>query len=135
MGQGPAARFRCKARATPAVIAGTVAGNCGPTRAIAAQPRIDASAMTLDARHRSGDPHHAGADQAGLPVFPRPSSIVPPTPGRVSIGVPIDMPFTDINKIMEAQFAGRTFPEGRFGVRSTSPSSGAVVLGRRATGC
>jgi hypothetical protein len=25
--------------------------------------------------------------------------------------VPIDVPFTDINKIVEAQFAGRTFPE------------------------
>ena len=36
---------------------------------------------------------------------------MPPTPGRVSIGVPIDMPFTEINKIIEAQFAGKTFPE------------------------
>jgi hypothetical protein len=36
---------------------------------------------------------------------------VPPTPGGVSIGVPIDMPFSEINRIVEAQFAGRTFPE------------------------
>jgi len=36
---------------------------------------------------------------------------VPPAPGQVLIGVPIDVPFTEINKIVEAQFAGRTFPE------------------------
>jgi len=36
---------------------------------------------------------------------------VPPTPGGVSIGVPIDVPFTEISKIVEAQLAGRTFPE------------------------
>jgi hypothetical protein len=29
----------------------------------------------------------------------------------VSIGVPIDMPFTELNKILEAQLSGRTFPE------------------------
>ena len=43
--------------------------------------------------------------------FPATLSIVPPTPGGVSIAVPIDVPFTDISKIVEAQFEGRTFPE------------------------
>ena len=32
-------------------------------------------------------------------------------PGRLSIGVPIDVPFTDINRIIEARLAGKTFPE------------------------
>ena len=45
--------------------------------------------------------------------FPDKIIVVPPTPGGVTIGVPIDIPFTDINKILEAQFAGRTFPGGR----------------------
>jgi len=47
------------------------------------------------------------------PDCPFPARIVidPPTPGGVNIGVPIDVPFTEINKIVEAQFAGRTFPE------------------------
>jgi len=31
--------------------------------------------------------------------------------GGVSVGIPIDIPFTDIGKILEAQLAGRTFPE------------------------
>ena len=39
-----------------------------PTRAIAAQPRVDASDADADARHRGGDPHHPGRDQAQLPV-------------------------------------------------------------------
>jgi len=34
-----------------------------------------------------------------------------PTPGGVSIAGAIDGSFTEINKIVEAQFAGRTFPE------------------------
>jgi hypothetical protein len=81
-----------------------------PTRAIAAQPRVDAQAVTLTLGIE--------AETRIMPVqtkpecpFPATIAIVPPTPGRVSIGVPIDMPFTDINKIVEAQFAGRTFPE------------------------
>jgi hypothetical protein len=43
--------------------------------------------------------------------FPAKIVIIPPNPGGVRIGVPIDLPFTDINKIVAAQFAGRTFPE------------------------
>src|SRR5258707_12391329 len=43
--------------------------------------------------------------------FPAKIVIIPPNPGGVRIGVPIDLPFTDVNKIVAAQFAGRTFPE------------------------
>ena len=66
--------------------------------------------------------------------FPATIAIVPPTPGGVSIGVPIDMPFTDINKIVEAQFAGKTFPEDGSGSvdvtvkRATVAASGDRLL-------
>jgi hypothetical protein len=43
--------------------------------------------------------------------FPEKISIGPPIPGGVSVGIPIDIPFVDINKVLEAQLAGRTFPE------------------------
>jgi hypothetical protein len=43
--------------------------------------------------------------------FPDKITIVPPTPGGISIAVPIDLPFTELNKIIAAQIAGRTFPE------------------------
>ena len=81
-----------------------------PTRAIAAQPRIDASAMTLTLGIEAETRITPAQTKPDCP-FPATIVIVPPTPGRVSIGVPIDMPFTDINKIVEAQFKGRTFPE------------------------
>jgi len=81
-----------------------------PTRAIAAQPRIDASAMTLTLGIEAETRITPAQTKPDCP-FPATIVIVPPTPGRVSIGVPIDMPFTGINKIVEAQFAGRTFPE------------------------
>jgi Domain of unknown function (DUF4403) len=43
--------------------------------------------------------------------FPATLTIGPASKGAVNIAVPIDLPFTEINKIVEAQFAGKTFPE------------------------
>ncbi|HZC97671.1 MAG TPA: DUF4403 family protein, partial [Bradyrhizobium sp.] len=43
--------------------------------------------------------------------LPTAITIVPPVAGRVNIAVPIDVPFTDVNKVVAAQFAGKTFPE------------------------
>jgi hypothetical protein len=81
-----------------------------PTRAIAAQPRVDASAVTLTLGIEAETRITSVQTKPDCP-FPATIAIVPPTPGHVSIGVPLDVPFTDINKIVEAQFAGRTFPE------------------------
>ena len=81
-----------------------------PTRAIAAQPRVDASALTLTLGIEAETRITPAETKPDCP-FPATITIVPPTPGRVAIGVPIDMPFTEINKIVEAQFAGKTFPE------------------------
>jgi Domain of unknown function (DUF4403) len=104
-----------------------------PTRAIAAQPRIDASAMTLTLGIEAETRITPAQTKPDCP-FPATIVIVPPTPGRVSIGIPIDVPFTDINKIVEAQFAGRTFPEdgsGSVGVtvkRAVVAASGDRLL-------
>ena len=81
-----------------------------PTRAIAVQPRVDASAVTLTLGIEAETRITVQQTKPDCP-FPDKISIIPPTPAGVSIGVPIDMPFTDLNKILEAQFAGRTFPE------------------------
>ena len=81
-----------------------------PTRAIAAQPHVNASAVTMTLGIEAETRITPTQTKPDCP-FPATISIVPPTPGAVSIGVPIDMPFTDINKIIEAQLAGRTFPE------------------------
>jgi Domain of unknown function (DUF4403) len=81
-----------------------------PTRAIAVQPRVDAAAVTLTVGVEAETRITSTQTKPDCP-FPDKISIIPPTPGGVSIGVPIDVPFTDINRIVEAQFAGRTFPE------------------------
>jgi hypothetical protein len=81
-----------------------------PTRAIAAQPRVDASAVTLTLGIEAETRITSVQTKPDCP-FPAKIAIVPPTPGGVSIAVPIDVPFTDVNKIVAAQFAGRTFPE------------------------
>jgi hypothetical protein len=104
-----------------------------PTRAIAAQPRVDATAVTLTIGIEAETRITPLQTKPDCP-FPATISIIPPTPGGVSIGVPIDVPFTDINKIVEAQFAGRTFPEDGSGSvdvivkRATVAASGDRLL-------
>jgi hypothetical protein len=104
-----------------------------PTRAIAAQPRVDASAVTLTLGIEAETRITLVQTKPDCP-FPAVIAIVPPIPSRVSIGVPIDVPFTNINKIVEAQFAGRTFPEDGSGSvdvtvkRATVAASGDRLL-------
>jgi hypothetical protein len=81
-----------------------------PTGAMAAQPRVDASAVTVALGIEAETRITPAQTKPDCP-FPSRIVIVPPTSGGVNIGVPIDVPFVDINKILEAQFAGRTFPE------------------------
>jgi hypothetical protein len=104
-----------------------------PTRAIAVQPSVDASALTVTMGIEAETRVTSEQTKPDCP-FPDKISIIPPTPGRVSIGVPIDVPFTEINKIVEAQFVGRTFPEDGSGAvdvtvkKATVASSGDRLL-------
>ncbi len=89
-----------------------------PTRAIAAQPRVDAAAVTMaigiEAENR------ITATQT-TPDCPFPTNIDHSLDaGGVSIALPIDLPFTELNKILEAQLTGRTFRR-MAPVPSTSP--------------
>jgi hypothetical protein len=81
-----------------------------PVRAIAIQPRVDAQAITVTAGVEAETRITPAETKPDCP-FPEKISIIPPMPAGVSIGVPIDLPFTDINKMLETQFAGKTFPE------------------------
>src|SRR5258708_5252729 len=102
-------------------------------RATAAQPRVDASAVTLTIGIEA-EPRITPRQTKPDCPFPATINIVPPTPGGVSIGVPIDVPFTDLNKILEAQLTGRTFPEDGSGSvdvtvkRATVAASGDRLL-------
>jgi hypothetical protein len=81
-----------------------------PTAAIAMQPRIDATAMTLTMGIEAETRITPAQTKPDCP-FPSRITVVPQVAGGVHIGLPIDVPFADIDKIVEAQFAGRTFPE------------------------
>jgi hypothetical protein len=96
-----------------------------PIRAIAAQPRVDASAVTLTMGIEAETRITPIETRPDCP-FPDKITIVPPTPGGVSIGVPIDLPFTELNKIVEAQIAGRTFPEDGSGPVSVTVKHASI---------
>jgi hypothetical protein len=82
-----------------------------PTRAFAAQPRVDADALTLTLGVQADSRIIANENKPSCP-FPAKLEIVPPlTQGRVSIGVPIDVPFTEVNRLLETQLKGKSFPE------------------------
>ena len=81
-----------------------------PTRAIAAQPRVDAAAVTMTIGIEAETRITPTQTQPDCP-FPDKISIIPPTAGGVSIGVPIDLPFTELTRVLESQLTGRTFPE------------------------
>ena len=104
-----------------------------PTRAIAAQPRIDASAVTLTMGIEAETRITSSQTKPDCP-FPATLEIVPASPGKLNIAVPIDMPFVDLNKIVEAQFDGKTFPEDGSGSvdvtvkRATIAASGDRLL-------
>ena len=81
-----------------------------PTRAIAAQPRVDALAVTLTIGIEAETRITPQPTKPDCP-FPDKINIVPPTQGGVAIAVPIDLPFADVDKIIAAQLVGHTFPE------------------------
>jgi hypothetical protein len=82
-----------------------------PTKAFAAQPRVDANAVTLVLGVQA-ETRVVPAETKPTCPFPEKIEIVPQTEqGRIAIGVPIDVPFTEVNKLLEAQLKGRSFPE------------------------
>ncbi|MET0674573.1 MAG: DUF4403 family protein, partial [Bradyrhizobium sp.] len=97
-----------------------------PIRAIAAQPRIDAANLVLTLGIEAESRITTTETKPSCP-FPPVIAIVPATPGRVAIGVPIDLPFTEINKIVAAQFAGKTFPEDGSGAVDVTVKSASVA--------
>src|SRR5947199_747112 len=97
-----------------------------PTRAIAVQPRIDASAVTLTLGLEAETRITSVQTQPDCP-FPAALTIVPPVPGRISIAVPIDMPFSELGKLVEAQLLGKTFPEGGSGSLEVTVKRAAIA--------
>jgi len=82
-----------------------------PTRAIAAQPKIDGGAVTLLLGVQADTRIVPSETKPDCP-FPQALDLVQQTnDGGVSIAVPIDIPFTEVSRLLEAQVGGKTFPE------------------------
>jgi hypothetical protein len=86
-----------------------------PVRAAAAQPRIDARNVTLTVGVQAETRVTAKETKPNCP-FPAKLELVPPMQnGKLTVGLPIDVPFADVNKLLEAQLKGRHFPEDHSG--------------------
>src|SRR6185503_6991660 len=84
-----------------------------PVRAAAAQPQVDARNVTLTIGVQAETRILPTATTPSCP-FPAQLELVPPMQdGKLAVGMPIDVPFTEINKILEAQLKGRHFPEDK----------------------
>ncbi|RDV04851.1 DUF4403 family protein [Undibacter mobilis] len=82
-----------------------------PVRAAAAQPQIDARNVTLVIGVQAETRILAQATKPACP-FPASLELVPPMEnGKLVVGVPIDVPFTELNKLINAQLKGKRFPE------------------------
>jgi hypothetical protein len=91
-----------------------------PTRAIAAQPKINDKAVTLLVGVQALTRIVPTETQPTCP-FPQQLDVVPPAnEGTVSIGVPIDIPFTEVSRLLETQVAGKTFPQDGSGSFATT---------------
>ena len=98
-----------------------------PTRAIAAQPKIDADAVTLLVGVQAETRIVAQETKPDCP-FPAQLDIVPQAnEGSVSIGVPIDIPFSEVSRLLEAQVAGKTYPEDGSGAFAITIRQAAVA--------
>jgi hypothetical protein len=86
-----------------------------PTRAFAAQPRLDATAVTLTLGVQAETRIVPNETKPDCP-FPATLDVVPPMErGRVSIAMPIDVPFSELNRLIAARLIGKTFPEDKSG--------------------
>src|SRR5258708_29261374 len=98
---------------------------------MAVQPGVDASGVRVTVGIEAETRITPTQTKPDCP-FPEKISIIPPTTGGVSIGVPIDVPFTDLNKILQTQLTGRTFPEdGSGSVDVTVKSASVAASGER----
>jgi hypothetical protein len=109
-----------------------------PTRAFAGQPRIDANALTLVIGVQAETRVVPGETKPDCP-FPANLELVPQTEqGRVGIAVPIDVPFTEVNRLLGLQLNGKTLPRDGKGpyealIRSASvaPSGDRLLISLR----
>jgi hypothetical protein len=94
-----------------------------PTRAFAAQPGLNQSAVLLTIGVQADTRIVPNETKPDCP-FPARLEIVPQAEqGRLDIAVPIDIPFTEVSRLIEAKLKGKTFPEDNSGAFSATIKS------------
>lgn len=103
-----------------------------PVRAAAAQPQVDTRNVTLTVGVQAETRIVPTETKPDCP-FPAALELVPPMDnGKLAIGVPIDLPFTELNKLLNAQLKGKHFPEdGSAAVDAEVRSASLAAAGER----
>ncbi len=91
-----------------------------PTRAIAAQPKIDAAAVTLLIGVQAQTRIVPNATTPDCPFPQQLELIQAANEGTLDIAVPIDVPFAEVSRLLQAQFKGKSFPEDGSGAFATT---------------
>ena len=86
-----------------------------PTRAFAAQPRMDSTSVILTMGLEAETRVVPSETKPDCPFPPQLDIIPRAEQGNIKIAVPIDIRFTEINKLLEAKLSGTTFPENQSG--------------------
>lgn len=86
-----------------------------PVAAVAAQPKIDNKGVHLLLGLRAQTRVSSNASKPSCPFPNRLELISGQDTGGVSLALPIDVPFTELNKLLTAQLAGKIFPEDKSG--------------------
>ena len=82
-----------------------------PIRAAAAQPRIDARDVTLTVGVQA-ETRITPSETKPVCPFPAKLELVPPMDdGKLAVGLPIDVPFSALDMLLEAQLKGHRYPE------------------------
>jgi Domain of unknown function (DUF4403) len=99
-----------------------------PARLFAAQPVIDANAVKLLLSVQAQTRVIPTETKPDCP-FPQRLEIVPQLQpqGQMHVAVPIDIPFTEVNRLLEARLTGRRFPEDGSGAAEITIHSAQVA--------
>ena len=86
-----------------------------PTKAFAAQPRMDSTSVILTMGLEAETRVVPSETKPNCPFPPQLEIIARAEQGNIKIAVPIDIRFTEINKLLDAKLSGTTFPENQSG--------------------
>jgi len=98
-----------------------------PVRAIAAQPQIDGRAVTLLVGMQAQTRIVPNQTKPDCPFPQQLDLVAQANGGGVNIAVPIDIPFTEVSRLLGTQFVGKTFPQDGSGSFAATVKAASVA--------